>query len=90
MHTCYVVSVLTTPFLGLLSNLGVCTTQLRSYAATFPEQHPEHYAERLGLMMIIVLGEAAAHGLNSAKTALHLGMVTPAASKQGILQIRWH
>ena len=69
----YVVSVLTTPFLGLLSKLGVCTTQLRSYAATFPEQHPEHYAERLGLMMIIVLGEAAAHGLNSAKTALTFG-----------------
>ena len=69
----YVLSVLTTPFLGLLSKLGVCKTQLRSYAASFPEQHPEHYAERLGLMMIIVLGEAAAHALNSGKEALKFG-----------------
>ena len=69
----YVLSVLTTPFLGLLSKLGVCKTQLRSYAASFPEQHPEHYAERLGLMMIIVLGEAAAHALHSGKEALKFG-----------------
>lgn len=69
----YCISMVTAPMLGCLSKLKACTTRIPSYTKGIPEIHPEHYAERLGLIMIIVLGEAAAHGLNSAKEAIQFG-----------------
>ena len=69
----YAFSVLSMPVLGLFSKLGYCTARSYTVMSGIPAVHPEHYAERLGLMVIIVLGEAAAHGLSVAKEAMSFG-----------------